>query len=183
MSMHRTHDAGLSLIEVLVSLAIFAVIGVAGLTVLSTVARTGEQTEGRLERLAEVDRAFLVIRRDLAQSMGGDVKLVDNVLSFARASEDQSLNITYLTEEDTLLRKIQGVAATPVDQHLLFGTAAAQWRLLDGARRWHDQWPPIGSDGPVRPTAAELQIGIWRAGAERPTSVTRLMLLPAGQGR
>ena len=42
MNAKRAGDAGLSLIEVLVSLAIFAVIGVAGLTVLDTVARTGE---------------------------------------------------------------------------------------------------------------------------------------------
>ena len=183
MSTRRAQDAGLSLIEVLVSLVIFAVIGVAGLTVLSTVARTGEQTEGRLERLAEVDRAFLVIRRDLAQSLGADITLDNNALSFGRASEGQSLNITYLSEEDVLLRQIQGVAATPVDQQLLSGIADMQWRLLDGARRWHTEWPPAGTDGPVRPTAAELTVGIWRMEAARPAVVTRLMLLPAGQGR
>ena len=77
MNAKRAGDAGLSLIEVLVSLAIFAVIGVAGLTVLDTVARTGENTEGRLERLADIDRAFLVIRRDLAQIAPIDVTLTD----------------------------------------------------------------------------------------------------------
>ena len=180
---NRAGDAGLSLIEVLVSLAIFAIIGIAGLAVLNTVARTGERTEGRLERLAEVDRAFLVVRRDLAQIKIAEIGLVGDVLSFGRASGGRTIRIAYVLDDDIWRRQINGAKGVPVDQQLLTGIASAKWRLLDGARRWHSDWPPVGSVTPSRPMAAELTLDIWREGAGRPASVTRLIVLPAGQSR
>ena len=50
----RDPTAGFSLVEVLVALAIFALIGVAGFSMLDQVLRTQRLTEGRLERLAEL---------------------------------------------------------------------------------------------------------------------------------
>lgn len=183
MSDNRSRDAGLSLIEVLVSLAIFAIIGIAGLAVLNTVARTGERTEGWLERLAEVDRAFLVMRRDLTQIKNAEVTLVANVLSFARASGDRTVNIAYALNDDIWIRQVKGSVDAPVSQRLLTDISSASWRVLDDAGRWQSDWPPAASTAVTRPRAAELTLGIWRKGAVQPASVTRLIVLPAGQGR
>jgi general secretion pathway protein J len=184
MNAKRAGDAGLSLIEVLVSLAIFAVIGVAGLTVLDTVARTGENTEGRLERLAEIDRSFLVIRRDLAQIAPSEVTLTDNSLSFARAHGDRTRSIAYFLEGETLVRQVKtGTGSGPVDQRLLVGVSALGWRLMDRGQRWHDAWPPNAGATVGAPMAAELAIDVWQRQSVRPATVTRLMVLPAGQSQ
>lgn len=179
MNQSRTSDAGVTLIEVLVSLAIFAIIGVAGLTVLDTVARTGERTEGRLERLADIDRAFLVMRRDLAQLEGGETRLDDAVLQFRRSSSDGGVSVAYRFEGTTLYRDVSAAGPIPVAQTILTGVADAQWRLLNGANQWVATWPPDG--GPMStPRAAELTLDVTRADNSAAQTVTRVFLLPAG---
>jgi general secretion pathway protein J len=179
----RQGDAGISLVEVLVSLAIFAVIGVAGLAVLNTVSRTGERTEGRLDRLAEIDRSFMVIRRDLAQVSPGGLSLEGGFLSFRRSGETRDVPLSIGLAEQVLERRANVSVGEPVHQQLLTGVAEVNWRLLDGARRWHSDWPPPGSEAPGRPIAAELRLRVFRAEAEGPQEVTRLFALPAGFGQ
>jgi general secretion pathway protein J len=182
MNETRHSDAGLTLIEVLVSLAIFAVIGVAGLTVLNTVARTGERTDGRLERLAEIDRAFLVIRRDLAQIEPSDTRLADDILRFQRLHSDGSWKVTYRLDDTTLIREISLDTTPPVAQQMLAGVASMEWRLMDSGRQMTDRWPVEGAPQ-QHPKAAELMLDVWREGRDLPQRVTRLFPLPAGQGR
>lgn len=183
MTRARTGDAGLSLVEVLVSLAIFAVIGVAGLAILNTVARTGERTEGRLERLAEIDRAFLIIRRDLAQIAPSEITLDGDMLVFRRVNADGRVALAFRIEDTTLTRRIGDAGSGSVDQELLSRTTSAQWRLLNGSQDWHTLWPPTDGSATGRPLAAELTLELRRTDADMPEVVTRLFPLPAGQGR
>lgn len=176
----RPGDAGVSLIEVLVSLSIFAIIGVAGLSVLNTVSRTGERTDGRLERLSDIDRSFLILRRDLMQMEGFTATLEAGALGFFRPLEETSVSITYLAADGALVRRIGMASSDPVDQLLLEGIRAADWQLMDGTGRWHATWPP-GTD-PQRPHAAELSLQL-RTETDRPEEITRLFPLSAGQGR
>lgn len=183
MTSARHHEAGVTLIEMLVSLAIFAVIGIAGLTVLDTVATTGERTEGRLERLGEIDRAFLVIRRDLAQITGMDTRLNTDGLTFRRHNSNSAVGVTYKLENSILTRGIQQSEPSPTDQHLLTDVSDMRWRLLDRSRSWTSLWPSKGNSDPHRPLAAELTLDVNREGFERPQRITRVFALPAGQGR
>ncbi|MCX7560521.1 prepilin-type N-terminal cleavage/methylation domain-containing protein [Sulfitobacter sp. F26204] len=183
MTQKRGADAGISLIEVLVSLAIFAVIGIAGLAVLNTVARTGERTDGRLDRLAELDRAFLVISRDLEQVTMAEMALDAGMLAFHRTGSERDIEIVFLFDQSALVRRIESRVGGIVDQLLLTGVAGLQWRLMDRSKRWHESWPPAGTETPGRPYAAELTLDVLRAENIAPQRVTRLILLPAGQGR
>jgi general secretion pathway protein J len=183
MTQRRSADAGISLIEVLVSLSIFAVIGIAGLAVLNTVARTGERTDGRLDRLAELDRAFLIVSSDLEQVTPAGITMEGGELAFERSGSEQDIDMALLLDEATLTRRIDLAGGTSVDQHLLGGVTALEWRLMDRARRWHETWPPPGVETPGRPFAAELTLSVMRAETAPPQSLTRLILLPAAQGR
>ena len=181
MTPARHGEAGVTLIEVLVSLAIFAVIGIAGLTVLDTVARTGARTDGRVERLAQIDRAFLVVRRDLAQIGPSDTRLAEGALTFRRLAGDRAFQVTYRIDDTALLRDIGQGSAAPMAQRMLTGVAAMRWRLLDARGDWIEDWPPAGTA--ARPRAAELTLDLWRDGLDAPQTVTRVFPLPAGQGR
>ncbi len=183
MNQPRRADAGLSLIEVMVSLAIFAVIGIAGLSMLNTVARTGERTEGRLERLTEMDRAFLILGHDLAQITPAGMKLDTGTLAFQRAGADRALDMEILMQDDAMVRRIDMPTTASVDQIILANIDRLEWRLMAPTKRWHADWPPPGISNPGRPLAAELSLDLRRDGIDKPQRVTRLFVLPAGQGR
>lgn len=178
----RRGDAGVTLIEVLVSLAIFAVIGLAGLAVLETVARIGERTDGRLDRLAEIDRAFLVIRRDLAQMTGANTRLESNSLSFRRLDASTSFRVRYRLDGSALIREVWTNGAAPIAQQVLPGVTKNRWRVLNAASEWAEKWPPDGS-ATARPKAAEVTLIVVRDGQALPQAITRLFVLPAGQTR
>ena len=61
---------GFTLIEVIIALSLFALIGVAGFSMLSGVLQTQERTDGRLRRLSDIQRAVFVISADLDQVSG-----------------------------------------------------------------------------------------------------------------
>ena len=69
----RDREAGVTLTEVLVALVLFALIGGAGLAVLDQVLRVQARTDGRLERLAEVQRAMHLLTLDFMQATGGSL--------------------------------------------------------------------------------------------------------------
>jgi general secretion pathway protein J len=166
----------------LVAMSIFAVIGIAGLGILDTVLRTNDRTEGRLERLAEIDRALLILRRDLAQLDAAPVTLTDDTLSFQRAGADRPVGIRFaLDQNGTLTRNLADTTGEPVAQTLLTEVSTADWRLMDGARRWQDNWPP--GDDPAVPIAAELTLTLRLPMVSDPVSVTRLIALPEGARR
>ncbi|MFZ5962169.1 prepilin-type N-terminal cleavage/methylation domain-containing protein [Thalassococcus sp. BH17M4-6] len=175
----RSRDAGVTLVELLVAMAIFAVIGVAGLTILDTVLKVNARTEGRLERLAEIDRALLVIRRDLAQTRAGALTLDADGLRLRREADPDPVGIRYALTEGQMLREIDSGGAAPVAQVLLGDVTDAAWRVTGGGQGWLTGWPP--QDGaPGLPLAAELSLTVILPSEATPTTLTRLMPLPAG---
>lgn len=58
---------GFTLIELLVAMAIFSIVSLTSFTIFNTVISSDETLKGRNERLNELNRAFLLIERDLLQ--------------------------------------------------------------------------------------------------------------------
>jgi len=80
-------DAGFTLIEVMVSLALFALIAVAGMTLLDGIIGVQSRTEGRLDRLADMQRAMFVVSSDLDQVTRGEIGGGGQTLQFSRAAK------------------------------------------------------------------------------------------------
>ena len=76
---------GFTLIEILVAMAIFTVIGLASTGVLTSVINSDQLSSERFERLEELQRAMLTIERDILQIVPRAVRingdLVDTVIS------------------------------------------------------------------------------------------------------
>lgn len=65
---HRSSDAGITLIEMLAALAVASLIGFAGFTLLDGVVTRDAQLSGRLDLIADRDRAFHVLRLDASNA-------------------------------------------------------------------------------------------------------------------
>ncbi len=63
---HDGEEQGFTLIEMLVALALLALISLAGFALIQTVLNAQQRTDGRLERLAGLERAVYLIDADFA---------------------------------------------------------------------------------------------------------------------
>ena len=181
MTPPRDTSAGVTLVEVMVALVLFALIGAAGFSVLDQVIRAQDQTEGRLQRLAAVQRTMLIVSRDFLAATGRSLSFADGAVSFRRSAGDGEMAVRYDLEDATLVRQVSsdGVAA---NQALLPGVGAINWGFLGVHGGWSGNWPPDGLlDAPPNPAAVALDLTLTVPG---PTGVLRqIAVLPADPGQ
>jgi general secretion pathway protein J len=169
---------GFTLVELLVAMAIVAVIGVMALTGLSEVINQQAIARERAERWGEVQLAMRIVMQDLAQvhprptreelgesfqpsllagpntqfplemSRGG----WSNPAGFARGTV---LRVAYAWEDDVLVRfhwpvADRTLATPPLRAELMSGVENLEVRFLDGSGEWHLEWPPLNMQGPAR---------------------------------
>lgn len=100
LAARRRRPSGFTLLEVLVALSIFALIGVASYRVLSSVMETNARVEAHAKRMRAVNRAFWLMQLDIEQLMrrnvrtaGGAIPAGDNYL-LVRNGADLPLEFT-----------------------------------------------------------------------------------------
>ena len=71
----RNNNLGFTLIEVLLAVAIFAMISLAGFSIFNGVSHSQKGAEEKLSRLNEIQRAWLIIERDLLQISHRSVRI------------------------------------------------------------------------------------------------------------
>lgn len=188
MSKGRQPDAGLTLIEVLVALALFALISGAGFAVLDQVLRTQSRTEGRLERLAEVQRAMFLLTDDFLQARGRSFTAENGTggatIGLRRNAADLregAVRLTYRLQDATLLRIVSRAAGPPIaEQPLLAGVIVADWRFFDPKAGWVADWPPAGQlPGTAAPNPRAVELRMTLVGG---LSLRRVALLPRDGG-
>ena len=174
----RTSIGGFTLVELLVAMAIVAVIGAIALTGLSTVLQQQAIAEERSQRWRDIQFAMHIIAQDLAQvhpraardESGETWKpsfLVGVTEQFAvelsrggwanpaGLPRGHVLRVAYDWEEsgNTLVRfhwpaMDRTLTTPPVRTELLTGVEEMQIRLLDRNGQWHAEWPPLDMPAP-----------------------------------
>lgn len=167
-------EAGFTLLELIISLGLFALIAVAGLGLLETVLNVQGRTETRLSRLADLQRAMFVVQSDLDQITRGEVSGGGSGIAFTRIAGGMGgppMPVRYDAAEDVLVR------SAPQPQMLLQGATETKWRFRDG-NRWVDRWPVSEERKAEWPRAVsvEMQVG----GVPGPQgSLRRVVVLPS----
>ena len=183
----RSGTAGFTLVEVLVALAIFALIGVAGFSMLDQVLRTQRQTEGRLERLAEMQRAMHLITLDFSQARGGsfrvDQSATGTVIGLRRNAAEArggSVTLRYALEDGSLMRDVSGASGPLLaHQRLLQGITSVDWQYYGHGAGWTSDWPPAGFavvPGYSMPNPQAIAMSVTLAGGSN--KLRRVVLLP-----
>ncbi len=166
----RSGDAGITLVEMLVALMIFALVGLASFTTLDTILKVRARTDGTLEQIARIDRALLVFGRDLMQADPLSVVLDEATLS-AQVPGDDPLRRFVLTEGTLIRQSGPAQTETPLEQPLIAGVSEIRFRVLDLAQVWHESWP----EGAAGPQARAAQMTLTLTTGQR---LSRTVALP-----
>lgn len=162
--------AGFSLLEVLVAVAIFAVLSVAAYGALDATIRARAQAGEAAAELAALQSAVLALERDLREAAprpvrgavgerlpalaGGPAGFEVTHAAFASLSSEPSARLArsgWGIADGALTRARWPVldrapATRPSARPMLDGVSTLRLRYLDGRGDWRDSWPP--RDGP-----------------------------------
>lgn len=200
--MQRCH--GFTLLELLIAVAIFALIGAMAYGGLQQVLNQQQRTEEQSQRLSDLQKAYRIMQRDLEQlvnrkirnEFGDEVEALvggsgfDGVV-FSRAGHANPAGflrsniqrVAYVPDQETLLRRTWRVLdraqdSEPDDQVLVEGLRSFSMRFLDQGDAWQDRWPPQAQGGTEAaadfPRAVEIQLEMDELG-----TLNWLFVLPA----
>lgn len=171
MNSNARHPAnlGFTLLELLVAIAIFAIMGSLAMSGYVELQRQSEYAEQRLERVREVQRAMQTLGQDLAQIeprpireplgeallpavLAGDT--AEYRLQFTRAGWSNTgglqrptlQRVGYRLDQDGLWRDHWGVldrtlSVEPARTRLLGGVRSVRFRFMTAQRNWVERWP------------------------------------------
>lgn len=173
-------QSGFTLLELVIALAIFALLGLASWGLFDGVVRVQQATTAHEREFRSLQRAMAVIERDLMHVTEQPVVLTPARLQLQRSqwrnpldqprSERQALS--YQLENGALWRETRGDGTAIVQrQKLLDEVRDLSWRLFDADAGWRSDWP--AGQGKKAPMALEVQVSVGRFEAIR-----RVLLLP-----
>ncbi len=164
-------SAGFTLIEVVVALALFALIAAAGAALVSTVLDAERHTAGRLDRLADAERAMAVVTRDLTEI--SDAPLVGSAaeIAFDRHRAGGGDGVAYRLTEGRFERVAAGRP-----QRLLDHVGGVHWQYYTRPGGWRDQWPRTPAEARIWPTAVAVDLDL--AGQPPNGRLRRIVDLP-----
>ncbi len=171
-------SGGFTLLELLIAIAIFALIATASYRLLKSVTQMQESSIAVWENVGVMQRARLILEKDLLQLAMRPIKdefgqrqsaLVSGqdgkLLEFTRAgwrniTGEQRSNlqrVSYeLSDEHQLVRRYwpvldRGISLEPKSQVLIEDVDAIRFRFRDSRKRWHKTWPPQSEKQSLRP--------------------------------
>ncbi|WP_093425081.1 MULTISPECIES: type II secretion system protein GspJ [unclassified Pseudomonas] len=168
---------GFTLLELVIAMAIFALLGLASWRMFDSVLGAQRSTAVHERELRTLQRAIAVIERDVLHATTPP-RLHQGRLQWQRGNWRNPLdqarsevqNVSYGLDQGTLWRDSEG-ADQPIAQRqrLLGEVLALQWRLYDRERGWRSEWPASGAP----PMALEVTFSTPRF-----PSIRRVLLLP-----
>ncbi len=159
-----TTSRGFTLLELLVALAIFGLLSVMSYSGLRTVLEQQSRAQESVDRLAELQKVYLLVQRDVEQAMprivrgeygdelvafGGDTTLQltrggwRNPLDRPRSSLRR---VAYAIENDKLTRYTWSVLdraqdSVPLEQPLTEAVSSFKLRFMNDKNAWLNKWP------------------------------------------
>ena len=193
-----TEKSGFTLIEMVIAVAIFAVMMVIAYPGLTHIAAIGDQVGRSNRQLSQLQFALTYLNRDWMQvstrkilDQYGDeqsnIVIADNSISFTRSGWNNLLQhkrselqrVQYLVEDNQLIRRHwlsldQGIAEEPVTAVVLDEVELFEIHFIDSSEAPIEQWPnPAGIAN--NPIALSVKLELKQFG-----QVQRIMEAPAG---
>lgn len=187
-------QGGFTLLELLVSLSIFALLSAMAYGGLNTVMRAQQATTAQAERLATLQKTFFWLGRDITQAIDRSVRdefgdpqpamigltLGDRRLELTRNGWNNPVGrkrsnlqrVAWGLRDEELVRLYWNVLdraqdSKPLETVMLDGVEKLELRFLDDKQKWHTVWPALNrgiSSSVALPRAVEVTLETQREG-------------------
>lgn len=196
---YLSRDRGFTLLEMLVAVAIFAVMNAVAYTTLNQTIKIGSQVSEAGRRLSELQFALSYFNQDWMQvsprkirNQYGDtedqVVLADNSISFTRSGWGNLLQhkrselqrVRYELVDNKLVRRHwrsldQGIGEEPLTTVILSAVESFEIQLIDPDDQSINSWPNTVTQGLGKPVALKLTLSLEDFG-----EIRRIMEIPDG---
>ena len=195
---------GFTLVELLVAIAIFALMSVVAYSGLNSIMETDKATRIESDRLKKLQTGLWIMTRDLHHAVDRGVRdelgdpiesfvgggFTENSLAFTYSGNPNPLNkrvsslkrVRYSYENHKLIRVTSEVLDSVQDSPtykstLLDGIDELQFRFMDSNQQWHDSWPVASSNAKSPSPGMPLAVEINMVDSKW-GKITRLVSLP-----
>ncbi len=185
MKRRSVRIAGFTLLELLIALAIFAILSTLAYGSLRSALFNREQSLQRTEQLTKLQMAFMFISRDLEQVVNRPIRNTYGDTQQALFTPQQTYRLEFTrsgwnnparTRRSTLQRVAYGIEdgvlmryswwmldrtdeKPTLSQPLLDGVGEFELRFLDDKKEWSKAWPVLNSGGDVpRPLPVAIEV-------------------------
>lgn len=176
---------GFTMMELLIAIAVFAVLGAMSYGGLNTVLKTRTRTVEAADQLHSLQITLMLIQRDLQHVINepsrdefGDLQAPittdfsdDRLIEFSRLGWNNPTDqlrstfqrVAYGFEDNTLLRYYwphfhRGPQEKPIRAELLDGLEEVSFRYMDKQETWHNDWPPLNTNIAELPHLIEISL-------------------------
>ena len=129
-----------TLIELMVTISIFALIASISYATLSTSFKNNEVQNNHSEDLFILQKTLNFLERDITQTSNQNIKLDGNGLTIFTLQNDELLVINYSVISNQLLRKDITKPSKPITLELLDSINTPSIRILDHQNQWQITW-------------------------------------------
>lgn len=184
----RFRESGFTLLELVVAIAIFGLMSAMAYGGLNSVLKTRDHADLQADRLAEVQKAFTIIGRDVEQAInrpardnyGGEMLPLlgggygSAVLELSRNGRRNPMGqlrsslqrVAYQLADGELQRQSwrvldRSIDSEPQTARLLTKVKTVELRFMNKDHEWEPQWPSITTlpgDPPTLPLAVEMTL-------------------------
>lgn len=171
-------QAGFTLIEVLISLALFSVMALAGIAMIESILRVEEGTKGRLQRIGVMQRAMYLLTKDIEQAEPGSFAESEGGIGFLRRGPSlfaPGSPVGYVLRDGALQRVVSDGSGGRKAERLLDGVSSLDTNFYYKGTGWS---PTLV----VKPKVATPVIGEGEE-VPQPLAVSLRMTIAAENGR
>ena len=136
----NNHRKAFTLIELLITMAIFSIIAVVSYNSLSASFKNEVAHNKHSEQLFQLQKTLNFLERDITQSYNQNISLNDSGLTLTTLQNDELLSVNYAINSAQLFRQDVTDISNPKTLLLLENIKKASIAVLDESNQWKQKW-------------------------------------------
>jgi general secretion pathway protein J len=132
------NQKGFTLIEMLISIALFSIIAIAGYSSLSSFSKSSKNIQNSANKLKEIQTLTMFFDRDFSQIFNQQINFKNSKITITSIQNNKIIGVLYDFNKDKIVR-----IENENELVLIDNISKIKVRLLDEKNKWHSRWTTV----------------------------------------